>query len=204
MKTKSIVLLRIGAALCCSLLTACEPSVGKAIERVEVVSPDGSTTITAVRYAEGTWGNRADGEHLEVFCKSRYLRSTDMDDTDGKILRNKYFVNKMGVIPKERITIASDKIIYGTLLHDFFITQDGCKTVQVWYGTEDFFKKVKKISYGYTIMPKVSFFKAASLCIDGSIVLTVDEAYLIGERELWAVSTDGAENWSYVATRPKC
>jgi hypothetical protein len=204
MKPGSDLLFWIGFAVCCCILSACEPSPGKIVERVEWFSTDGSTKITAVRYAEGTWGNPAKGEHLEIFCKSRYLDPIEMFSADGTILRNKYFVNKLGVIPKERITIASDKIIYGTLLHDFFITMDGCKTIRTWNSTEDFNKKVKKIPYGYTMMPKVSYFKAVSLCPDGSIVLTVDESYLIDERELWAISTDGAKSWSYKDIRPKC
>ena len=214
MKLSSGVLRGIGIAQCCWLLSACEPSVGKAIERVELVSADGSIVITAVRYAEGTWGNPAKGEHLKVFCNSVGLLKSDKTSASGKEIGQSYFVSKLGAIPKERITVHSNKIVYGTLFSGFFITQDGCRSVTTWAGNEELNKRRKKYSdvYGHAAMAnisllqaaKISIFKAANLCPNGSIVLTIDESYLIEEHELWAISTDGAKNWTLMATRPKC
>jgi hypothetical protein len=169
--------------------------------------------ITAVLYAEGTWGNPAKGEHLRVFCNSNL--TPDRINYVGEEIGQAYYVSKLGAIPKARITVYSNKIIYGTLFHGFFITQDGCKTVKSWAGNEELNKKRKKYSdyYGHGAAManillfnevKVSLFKAANLCPNGSIVLTIDELYLIDEHELWALSTDGAESWKLTATRPKC
>jgi hypothetical protein len=165
MKPDSVLLHWIGITLACWLLSACEPSVGKAIERVAMDSPDRSTTITVVRYAEGTWGNPADGEHLKVFCKSTYLGPTANVNDDGKIIGQSYFVKKLGAIPKERITVSSNRVIYGTLFHGFFITIDGCQTVNTWNGTEDLYQKLKKYPDGHTIMMEISYFKAARVQI---------------------------------------
>lgn len=131
------------------------------------------------------------------------MESTDIIHVDGKIGQS-YFFKKLGGIPRERIKVYSSKIIYGTLFGTFFITMDGCKTIKRWNETEDCHKSLKTIPYGYTMQANISFFKAANLCRDGSILLTVDESYLVGERELWAVSTDGAESWAYKDARPKC
>ena len=214
MKPGSRVLRLTGIVLCCWLLSACEPSVGKAIERVTIASPDGSTTITAIRYAEGTWGNPADGEHLRMFCNSAELLTSDRKGVDGRVLGQAYFVSKLGAIPKDRIMVYSNKIIYGTLFSNFFITQDGCRTVKTWAGNEELNRKRKKYSddYGHAAMTnisllkaeKISLFKAANLCPNGNIVLTIDESYLIEEQETWAISTDGAKSWTLKAIRPKC
>ena len=109
-----------GVMLYCCLLSACEPSVGKVIERVKMTSSDGSTTITAIRYAEGTSGNPAEGEHLRVFCNSADMPATDKLRVEGKLIGQAYFVSKLGEIPKDRITVHSNNIVYGPLFSDFF------------------------------------------------------------------------------------
>ena len=194
------------------ILSGCEPSLGSVLERVRWSSNDQSTQIEAIRYAEGTIGNPAKGEHVRLYCSSHLLRSMGADAAsleNGKVIGWGYYVSKLGAIPKHRIVVQSNDVIYGTFPNDFFITYDGCKSILRLRITEmlELNKKLIEIQVGgltFTDPPKVSIFKSVVVCSDDSIVLAVDETYIENGELLWVVSMDKAKTWNVLSDAPSC
>lgn len=201
--------------ICIFFISGCDAHPGKVIEHMLWSSVDGSTVIEAKRLAEGTWGNPSNGEHIEVHCKSNaltnYIIKNKLNNSLDFIGRN-YSVDKFGSLPKERITVHSNDIVFGTLVSDFFISYDSCQSVIRW--KEDVLvdfnilemkrKKFMAAGYEYKYRPNISLFKSAKLCSNDSLVLSVDESLIENNQSLWIISVDQARSWRLAETKPEC